>query len=144
MPFISNKRFYEIHLRSSFQSRQDVVLLFLALKLLTTFPPATNPRNLRTPLYHAVKHFHLEVESSTILSLPVLQTGVLLALYEIGHAIYPEAFLFIGLCARYAHALGINVSQNLNRRKVLPLLEVEERRRVWWALVILDRFVLTI
>jgi hypothetical protein len=64
-----------------------------------------------------------------------------LALYELGHAIYPAAFLSIGACARYAHALGINVSRTLKTRKVLTLVEVEERRRVWWAIVILDRFV---
>jgi hypothetical protein len=88
-----------------------------------------------------VKYFYLEVEGSSIVSLAVLQAGVLLALYELGHAIYPAAFLSIGACARYVHALGINVSRTLKTRKVLTLVEVEERRRVWWTIVILDRFV---
>lgn len=140
MPFISKKRFYDLCLRPSAQSRPDVALLLLAVKLITTFPP-TNPRNPRTALYHATKHFHLEVEGSSNPSLTVLQAGLLLALYELGHAIYPAAFLTIGACARYAYVLGINVSKNLNLRKVLTLVEVEERRRVWWAIVILDRFV---
>lgn len=140
MPFISKKRFYELYLRSSFQSRPDVVLLLLSLKLITTLPP-TSPRNPRTPLYYAAKHFYLDVEGSSIFSIPVLQAGVLLALYELGHAIYPAAFLSIGACARYAHALGINVSGTLHTRRVLTLVEAEERRRVWWAIVILDRFV---
>jgi hypothetical protein len=100
---------------------------------------STNPRNPRTRLYHAVKHFYVEVEGSSIFSIPVLQAGVLLALYELGHAIYPAAYLSIGVCARYAHAIGINASGTLNTRKVLTLAEVEERRRVWWAIVILDR-----
>jgi hypothetical protein len=142
MPFVSKKRFYDLYLQSSFQSRPDVVLLLLSLKLITTLPP-TSPRNPRTPLYHAAKHFYLEVEGSSIFSITVLQAGVLLALYELGHAIYPAAFLSIGACARYAHALGINVSRMLHTRKVLTLVEVEERRRVWWAIVILDRFVHT-
>lgn len=140
MPFISKKRFYELHLPSSFQSQPDVVLLLLSLKLITTIPP-TSPRNPQTPLYHAVKHFYLEVEHSSILSLPVLQAGVVLALYELGHAIYPAAFLSIGTCTRYAYTLGINVSQSLKISRVLTLVEAEERRRVWWAIVILDRFV---
>jgi len=139
MPFVSKKRFYELYLRSSFQSRPDVVLLLLSLKLITTLPPKT-PRNSRTPLYYAAKHFCLEVEGSSILSTPVLQAGVLLSLYELGHAIYPAAFLSIGACARYAHALGINGSRTLNTKRVLTLVEVEERRRTWWAIVILDRF----
>ena len=140
MPFVSKKRFYELYLRSSFQSRSDVVLLLLSLKLITTLPPKS-PRNPPTPLYYAVKHFYLEVEGSNIFSIPVLQAGVLLSLYELGHAIYPAAFLSIGACARYAHALGINGSRTLNARRVLTLIEVEEGRRIWWAIIILDRFV---
>jgi len=140
MPFISKKRFYGSHLRPSFQTQPDVALLLLALKLITT-PPTPRPRNPRTPLYHAVKHFHLDVEGSSAFSTPVLQAGILVALYEILHAIYPAAFQSIGACARYAHALGINVSKSLNTKRMLTLVEVEERRRVWWAIVILDRFV---
>ena len=140
MPFISKKRFYELHLRSSFQSRPDVVLLLLSLKLITTLPPAS-PRSPRTPLYHAAKHFYLDVEGSSVFSILILQAGVLVALYELGHGIYPAAFLSIGACARYAHALGINVSRTVNTKRVLTLVEVEERRRVWWAIVILDRSV---
>lgn len=140
MPFISKKRFYDLYLPSSFQSRSDVVLLLLSLKLITTLPP-TNPRNPRTSLYHAVKHFHLEVEGSSTFSLLVLQAAVLLALYELGHAIYPAAFLTVGICTRYAHALGINCSGSLQTRSVLTLVEVEERRKTWWAIVILDRLV---
>ena len=143
MPFVSKKRFYELYLRPSFQSRPDVFLLLLSLKLITTLPP-TNPRNPRTSLYHAVKHFYLEVEGSSTLSLPILQAGVLIALYETGHAIYPAAFLSVGGCARYAHTLGINVSRTLSTKRVLTLVEAEERRRVWWAIVILDRCVPTI
>ena len=88
-----------------------------------------------------MKHFHLQVEGSSVFSVPVLQAGVLLALYEIGHAIYPAAFLSVGACARYGHALGINCSGSLQTRRVLTLVEVEERRKTWWAIVILDRLV---
>ncbi|KUJ08129.1 putative fungal-specific transcription factor, partial [Mollisia scopiformis] len=140
MPFICRKRFYDHHLRPPFQAHPDVVLLLLSIKLITTFPP-TNPRNPRTLLYNAVKHFHLEVEGSSVSSILVLQAGVLIALYELGHAIYPAAYMSIGACARYAYALGIHVSGVVSTRKVLTLVEVEERRRVWWAIVILDRFV---
>jgi hypothetical protein len=138
MPFISKKRFYDLYLQPSFQSRPDVVLLLLALKLITTFPSA-RCRSPRTALYNSTKHYYLEVERS--FSILALQAGVLVALYELGHGIYPAAFLSIGTCARYAHALGINVSRTVPTRRVLTLVEVEERRRVWWAIVILDRFV---
>ncbi|AEO66360.1 uncharacterized protein THITE_2114411 [Thermothielavioides terrestris NRRL 8126] len=148
MPFISKKRFYDLHLQPAFRSRPDVVLLLLAIKLITTLPPAgdgdgdgagAQSGGARTPLYYAVKHFQLEVEGA--FSILVLQAGVLVALYELGHGIYPAAYLSIGACARYAHALGIHSGSTVPSRRVLTLVEVEERRRVWWAIVILDRFV---
>ncbi|KAH2821423.1 hypothetical protein KXW76_008567, partial [Aspergillus fumigatus] len=40
MPFISKKRFYDMYLQPAFHTRPDVVLLLLAQKLITTFPPA--------------------------------------------------------------------------------------------------------
>ncbi|KAJ5119416.1 hypothetical protein N7448_010085 [Penicillium atrosanguineum] len=138
MPFISKKRFYDLYLRPSFHSHSDVVLLLLAMKLITTFP-RDDTNGPRAALYHATKHFYLAVQGS--FSILVLQAGLLMALYELGHGIYPAAYLSIGACARYAHALGINVSGTVPTRGVLTLVEVEERRRIWWALVVLDRFV---
>lgn len=140
MPFISKKRFYDLHLQPSFKSRSDVVLLLLSLKLITTLPP-TSPRNPRTSLYHSVKLFYLEIEGSCIFSASTLQAGVLLSLYELGHGIYPAAFLSIGACARYAYALGINGGTSTNIKRVLTSVEKEERKRIWWAIVILDRLV---
>ncbi|KAF4951796.1 hypothetical protein F66182_18461, partial [Fusarium sp. NRRL 66182] len=140
MPFISKKRFYDVHVRTLPPSQPDVILLLLCLKLITSLPPA-RPRDARTPLYYAAKHFYLDLEGEDFFSILNLQAGILLGLYEIGHGIYPAAFLTIGACARYAHALGIHVSKTVKSRKVLTLVEAEERRRVWWAIVILDRFV---
>jgi len=140
MPFISKKRFQEVYLQPAFQARPDIVLLLLSIKLIITLPP-TGSRNPRTPLYYSIKHFYIEVEVSSVLSILVLQAGVLVALYELGHAIYPSAYLTVGACARYAYALGINVNGALNKTRVLTLVEVEERRRIWWAIVILDRWV---
>lgn len=139
MPFISKKRFYDLYLQPSFQSRPDVALLLLAIKLITTLP-TIGLGHPRTALYHATRHFYVEIEGA--FSILVLQAAVLVALYELGHGIYPAAYLSIGACSRYAYALGINASRTVPARKVLTLVEVEERRRVWWAIVILDRFVL--
>ncbi|PLB46055.1 putative fungal-specific transcription factor [Aspergillus steynii IBT 23096] len=139
MPFISKKRFYELHLQPAFSTQPSVVLLLLSLKLITTILPARSGP--RSALYHAVKYFYLEVEGSSGISILVPQAGILIALYELGHGIYPAAFLSIGACARYAHALGVGVNRTVYTTKVLTLVEAEERRRLWWAIVILDRFV---
>ncbi|KAF7951643.1 hypothetical protein EAE96_006944 [Botrytis aclada] len=140
--FFSKPRFYSYHLPSqpTIPNRPETILLLLSIKLITTFPP-TNPRNPQTSLYQAIKHYCLEVENSNVPSLPILQAEILIAVYEMGHGIYPAAYLSIGACARYAYALGINCNKRLNVRRVLTMVEVEERRRVWWAIVILDRFI---
>lgn len=137
MPFISKRRFYDLYIQASSHGRPEVVLLLLATKLIATVPSGSP----RTSLYHTIKHFYLEAENAS--SIVVLQGGLLIALYELGHGIYPAAYLSIGACARYAYALGINVGRTVPTKKVLTLVEVEERRRVWWAIVILDRFVAT-
>lgn len=136
MPLVSKKRFYDHHLKNLLHSHADISLLFLCIKLVTEIP-SSDPRTL---LYHTAKHFYLDVESSGICTIQVLQSGVLIALYEIGHALYPAAFLSIGVCARFAHTLGIRGSGAARPSNVTTLVELEERRRVWWAIVILDRF----
>lgn len=138
MPFIFKKNLYERLQKPSIRSKPDVVLLLLALKLITTLP-STSVDVPRTPLYYMVKHFYVEAESC--FSIRVLQAGILVSLYELGHGIYPAAYLSIGACARYAYSLGINARPRVPTRRVLTLIEVEEQRRVWWAIVILDRFV---
>lgn len=137
MPIISKWRFYDHHLLPLSQSRADLALLFLCMKLTVSMPKHT--RNAQTPEYFAAKRFYLEVESAGFFSIQVLQAGLLISLYEIGHAIYPSAFLSIGTCARYGYALGINGNATSQISKPFTWVEQEERRRVWWAIVILDR-----
>ncbi|KAG4415810.1 hypothetical protein IFR04_011044 [Cadophora malorum] len=151
LPFISKPRFCNLHLPpaapphlDSWHSHTsaDTILLHLSLLLITTLPP-TNPQNPQIELYRAVKHFYLDVEQTGILSLTVVQAGVLISLYELGQGIYPAAYLSIAACARYAHVLGIGVSEHggTQTRKILTQVEMEESRRAWWAIVILDRFI---
>jgi hypothetical protein len=109
------------------------------MKLIVSMPPKQT-NNPQTPTYFAAKRFYLEAESAGVFSIQVLQAGLLISLYELGHAIYPSAFLSIGTCARYAYALGINGNATSQISKPFTWVEQEERRRVWWGIVILDRF----
>jgi hypothetical protein len=138
MPIISKRRFYDHYLYTMSPSRADLVLLFLCMKLITEMLPgqASNPR---TSMYFIAKQFYLQVETAGVFSIQVLQAGILISLYELGHAIYPSAFLSIGACARYAYALDINGNAMSQVSKPFTWVEQEERRRVWWAIVILDR-----
>lgn len=64
---------------------------------------------------------------------------VLIALYEIGHGIYPSAYVSIGTCARYGLALGLDRELNVFDNSPRRWIELEEKRRAWWAVLILDR-----
>lgn len=100
----------------------------------------------RSAVYKVVKRFHAEVEAFGTMSIHVLQAAVFLAIYEIDQAIYPSAYLSVGACARYGIALGLN-KQLKNRSGIdhpaRSIVELEEQRRVWWAVLILDRYVFT-
>ncbi|KAL9479598.1 hypothetical protein ACSS6W_004384 [Trichoderma asperelloides] len=148
LPMVSRKRFYEdlrIH-SENLGASVDLAFLLMGMKLVTWQPASEEDvspekQTARTTTYLETKRFGFELEASGMFSLRVLQGLLLVTLYEVGHAIYPAAFMSIAACVRYAHALGIQPG-GLQRLK-LPLtwVEEEERKRVWWATFLLDRFV---
>jgi hypothetical protein len=110
------------------------------MKLYCTAPPGASGG--RTELYGIAKQFHFGVETAGLMSIHVLQAGVVIALYELSQAIYPAAHLSVSACARYGFALGIDklglelIASGNGRR---PWIEIEEMRRVWWSVLTLDR-----
>jgi hypothetical protein len=65
---------------------------------------------------------------------------LLTLIYELGHAIYPAAYMSIGSCVRLALALELEKQRQLDLdSSQYDLEDQEERRRVWWAVIILDR-----
>ncbi|KAL7952122.1 hypothetical protein V8C42DRAFT_306210 [Trichoderma barbatum] len=141
-PVIFRKNFFNIALNPLSPRRTEGILLSLCMKLYCT-PAMQDDGDGRTALYKATKDFYTQVEATGIMSVCILQSAILIAVYEIGHAIYPAAYLTVGACARYGIALGLDRllvdltgDNNLGR----PWMEIEEMRRVWWGILILDRF----
>ncbi|KAK0917039.1 hypothetical protein LTR02_000369 [Friedmanniomyces endolithicus] len=135
-PIISKIRLYQHLTNPLHEPGADLALLFLAITTLASTQPP------QTQLYQDVKSLFAYLESQNALSLQTIQALLLIALYEIGHAIYPAAYLTTGHAARLGHALGLHardVPQMLPRPTTWT--EQEERRRVWWAVILLDRFV---
>ncbi len=140
MPIISKKRFYDHSLNPLVPQGVDVVLLLSAMRLVLWHPE----RELRPVTeYLTTRHAILEAETAGILTLQLLQAKILLTFYEFGHAVYPAAYLSVGSCARFGAALGVNKCLHVTDLSVSPeaALETEEKRRSWWAVLILDRFV---
>ncbi|KAL3452081.1 hypothetical protein BJX65DRAFT_303795 [Aspergillus insuetus] len=100
----------------------------------------------RISLYRLIKRFYAEVESTEGLCLQVLQAAVLIAVFEIGDAVYPAAYLTVGACARYGIAMGLDkvirdrMGGDTTSTAAASWMDIEERRRVWWGVLILDRF----
>ncbi|KAI4197416.1 MAG: hypothetical protein LQ346_003012 [Caloplaca aetnensis] len=141
-PFISNKNFYG-HFPPAYAPPNPISTILIACMKLVSWSPKDDPtKDPKSPSYFAIKRTLVETDIAGVWSLQLLQATILLSLYEMGHAIYPAAYISVGACIRYALALGINESLtvNFNSPGVMPL-EQEEKRRAWWAVLILDRFV---
>ncbi|KAH8899364.1 hypothetical protein GQ53DRAFT_836418 [Thozetella sp. PMI_491] len=120
----------------------DLAMLFLAMKLVTA-PPVQGTRAVDNPLYPMARRFLSLLESSGTVSLQYVQALVLLAIYEMGHAVYPAAWMTVGACSRYADILGIPSFRESTAimGTLSTWTEAEERRRVWWGIFILDRVI---
>jgi hypothetical protein len=137
MPIVSKPRLYGRLLNPLAPRRSDVALLLLCMRLITMLPAGALMS--RTPEYIAAKRFHTELELTGGFSPQVLQAGVLIALHEYGHAIYPAAYLTIGGLARYGISSGIDGTGPSQMPPPSDWIEAEERKRIWWAVLILDR-----
>ncbi|KAH7121770.1 hypothetical protein B0J13DRAFT_648559 [Dactylonectria estremocensis] len=140
LPVISKQTFFSSLLNPIAQRRTEVRLLALCMKLCCTEPGDDDPR---VGIYHIAKEFHHKAETYGPLSIQVLQAGILIAIYELGQSIYPAAYLNVGACARYGMALKIDhasVALGVDAESPRPWNETEERKRVWWAVLILDRY----
>ncbi|CAH0056008.1 unnamed protein product [Clonostachys solani] len=142
LPIIS-KRGFSLHLLNPLARRRtELSLLALCMKLCCT--PPDDDAGVATRLYRAAKQFHFEVETAGTLSIHTLQANILIALYEMAHAIYPAAYLTVGACARQGLALGADKlpmdGAGDGNSRTSTWQEVEERRRAWWAVLMLDRF----
>ncbi|KAL7933862.1 hypothetical protein V8C35DRAFT_302609 [Trichoderma chlorosporum] len=139
MPCISKTWIYRHLLSPLSPVHADASLLLLSIQLINWIP--TESSNPKTPMYIAAKQFFFELENTGCLSIRVIQAGLLIALYELGHCIYPAAYLSVGACARHGVALGLDKDIKQGNTTGLPWDNTEERRRVWWAILILDRFI---
>ena len=139
-PIVSKIRLYQHLANPLHEPGSDIAVLFLAMKLVASDIPEGMPP--QTQLYQDVKSFYTYIEAQNGFSIQTIQALLLISLYEYGHAIYPAAYLSIGNAARLGHAMGLHareVPQMLQRSSTWT--EQEERRRVWWGVLILDRFV---
>jgi hypothetical protein len=85
-------------------------------------------------LYHGMKELYHKADAAGCSTIRVIQAGIVVALYDLGHGIYPVAFITIATCIRYGSALGID---KLSAREAMGA-DREERIRLWWEILIIN------
>ncbi|GFF48108.1 uncharacterized transcriptional regulatory protein C530.05 [Aspergillus udagawae] len=71
----------------------------------------------------------------------MVQSGLLLALYELRASRLNEASVSVGNCARLGYSLRLNIDHIQQDEEISLWVESEERRRVWCGLYMLDRII---
>lgn len=140
LPVVSRKRLFSTLSSPDACQGAELALLLLCMKLITQVPP-DDSRSARNTLYLTTKTFFHVVESSASMTVRLVQSALLLCAYEIGHGIYPAAFLGAGHCARLVYALGLHDRKGAPQMIKRPgsWAEQEEMRRVWWGTLLVDR-----
>lgn len=85
----------------------DTQVLLHAMRLNTERPPETLSSD-----YTATKNVLFSLEQSAQFSTNFLAAYALLALFELGHGIYPAAYFTVGNLARVFYALGFHDRRN--------------------------------
>jgi hypothetical protein len=140
LPFVSMKRLKIALSNPEFVLSSDLALLLLSMKLVLEVPQCA--QSARSPLYDLTKNYARAAEDRALLSVPMIQANILTAVYEIAHGIYPAAYMSTGHCARLGHAFGLHDAPHAlqlvpNNRSAWA--KFEERKRVWWAILLIDR-----
>jgi hypothetical protein len=129
-----------LHRIASFNRDSDssVALLLMVMKPVSEVPPQSEDP--RTESHWIAKQFLALVESAPLLSIHLLQAHTLMAIYEIGHAIYPAGYLSVGHAVRLGHSMRLHDRKSPARtlRPPTTWTASEEESRVWWCTVILD------
>ncbi|KAJ5746930.1 fungal-specific transcription factor domain protein [Penicillium nucicola] len=138
MPIVSKLRLNRLTQNTTGPLKADTALLLLCLRLSFSYGKSAST----SKFYHTIKEFSNELELKGIISLRTVQAGLLLCVYEIGHGIFPAAFLNISCCARQGIVLGLHhksAPQSMGPPR--SWVDWEERQRVWWLIIILDRYI---
>ena len=144
MPFISKSRVNRELGTLDRHLPTDLAILIYCMKLLMWWPPDHDQftqANARTVAYITAKSTLGAAEDAGFLTLTMLQARILVSLYEVGHSIFPAAYFSVGACGRHGVFLGIDKLDLMNQACLVGgEVRMEEQRRTWWAVLILDRY----
>ncbi|KAL7948002.1 hypothetical protein V8C42DRAFT_351869 [Trichoderma barbatum] len=137
LPFIWKRKICQLTAAVDMHADPEIAILLVAMKMSTEVADSLSGNW----LCRTVKGYLVSLEDSGLLTLGVLQAAILITIYEIGHGIYPAAYMSIGRCARLGHVMGLHGRRSISKLFKHPTSwgETEEIRRTWFAVLILDR-----
>jgi hypothetical protein len=97
--------------------------------------------NMQSSLYFKAKHMVDMLETANGVSLDLLHCKILTTFYEMGHGLSTAAYISIASCARSARAFGLHKKGWRNVNHTADHEALEEEKRSWWAVVVMDRFI---
>ncbi|KAE8360849.1 hypothetical protein BDV27DRAFT_133875 [Aspergillus caelatus] len=120
----------------------DLSVLLLSMCLVTYHPEFSHSQNTEPPhlstLYLTTKSLFAQVQASSSLSLPLIQAGVLIAVYEYSSGRYSESIASIGYCARMGISHGLHLVNPPGITDDELFTQVEEWN-TWWSIFICER-----
>ncbi|EXJ90190.1 hypothetical protein A1O1_03289 [Capronia coronata CBS 617.96] len=140
LPMISKARLTQASNDPQLKYDGTTVLLLTCMKLVTTTPHRNKAFEL--PLYQLAKQFYFCVETAGSICIPLLQSSVLIAVYEFSQGLYPAAYLTIAQAARHGTMMGLHYRGKAARmfHEAETWTQREEERRTWWAVLLVDRY----
>ncbi|KIN08663.1 hypothetical protein OIDMADRAFT_107876 [Oidiodendron maius Zn] len=142
LPIISRKRLFERVNLFNEATDASMALLFVCMKLVSETPPGLEQEAISS-LYCMAKKYFARVEASGSISLLLIQSAILISIYEIGHGIYPAAYLSVSNVARLGMIMclhdqkkGSSVGKGLRH-----LDRMRGRKKELGAIVMLERYV---
>lgn len=137
IPMVSRKRLFNELNSGSGDSDGCLPILLLCMK---AFSARDGNCARDSPSYLLARSLCSEAELAGFLSLRLVQSLILLATYELSHAIYPCAYSTLGRASKLSLLLGLHDRKNNKLFKGAETWTLrEEQRRTWWVVYLLDR-----
>ncbi|KAJ5429460.1 hypothetical protein N7491_006476 [Penicillium cf. griseofulvum] len=133
-----NTRLSKVRVQTA-SAPSDLSLLTLCIALVCKEPVKGGlPLSTRS-MYASFKSYIALLEAMGTNSLEILQSRLLLTVFEIGHAMYPSAYISTAANIRAAVSLGINATCEDLSKVFQDPQRVEEAHQTWRGIVITDR-----
>lgn len=157
LPVVSRTRFYNQLISPGAAPADDVAVLLLAICLIAHTPVAgfqneygNATADERESLHLTARSLLAQVQVSRSRSLPLIQAGLLLAVYEYSKGRPEDAFVTISSSIRMAYAAHINVPDGRRTQMACSpgqtidsdlTIQAEEAANTWWGILVWERYV---